>query len=52
MAVSRWAGYQTVDDFDALAVDIQARLIAEYETAMQIQAILTQEAIKQHKAAA
>ena len=44
MAVARWAGYPAVDDFDQLEVDAQARLIAEYETAMQIQAILSQEA--------
>jgi hypothetical protein len=44
MAVSRWAGYAAIDDFDALEIDAQTRLIAEYETTMQIQSILSQEA--------
>ena len=44
MAVSRWAGYGSVDEFDQLEIEQQARLIAEYETAMQIQSLLALEA--------
>ena len=51
MAVARWAGYRAVEAFDAEAISTQARLIAEYETAMQIQAILTQDAIERQKRA-
>lgn len=51
MAVSRWAGYRAIEDFDAEDVPTQARLIAEYETAMQIQAVLTQDAIQRQKRA-
>lgn len=39
-AASRWAGFRTVEEFADLDDDTQARLIAEYETAMQIQAVL------------
>ena len=42
MAASRWAGFHTVEAFAALDEDTQARLIAEYETAMQITAVLSE----------
>ncbi len=42
MAVSRWAGFQTVEDFASLDDDTQTRLIAEYETSQQIQSVLAE----------
>lgn len=48
-AAARWAGFQTVEAMAELDDDAYARLIAEYETAMQIQAILAQDAIDQAK---
>lgn len=44
LAASRWAGFRVVEEFAELDDDIQARLIAEYETAMQIQAVLMMDA--------
>lgn len=41
-AASRWAGFRTVEEYADLDEDVQARLVAEYETAMQIAAVLAQ----------
>src|SRR5689334_11077153 len=44
LEAARWAGYQNVEAFFELDLNTQARLIAHYETAMQIQAVLAQSA--------
>lgn len=49
LAISRWAGFQSAEDYDDLEHSAKVRLIAEYETAMQIQAVLTLDAERERK---
>ena len=44
VATARWAGFRTVEELDDLDEDAYARLIAEFETAMQIAAVLSEAA--------
>ncbi len=48
-AAARWAGFRTVEELETLDEDAYARLIAEYETAQQIAAIMAQDAIDRAK---
>jgi len=49
LAISRWAGFRKAEQYDALEHTAKVRLIAEYETAMQIQAVLTLDAERERK---
>ena len=39
---SRWAGYKTFEEFEKLDGEVQAGIVAEYETEMQITAVVSQ----------
>lgn len=49
LAISRWAGFKNAEDYDALEHAAKVRLTAEYETAMQIQAVLTADAERERR---
>lgn len=49
LAIARWAGFHSAEQYDDLPHTAKVRLIAEYETAMQIQAVLTLDAEKERK---
>lgn len=51
LEAARWAGYRNAEEFFDLDLNTQARAIAHYETAMQIQAILAMDAAERQRLA-